>query len=68
MRYAPDARAGVPPHVTVMYPFIEPSKLNGRDVAALSELVLATVAFDCSLAVLRHFAGGAVYVKTHRAG
>ena len=63
LRYAPDARAGVPPHITVMYPFVEPPQLDEHDFATLSELALATSAFEYSLVALRQFDGGALYLE-----
>ena len=48
-RYTLDAPAGIPAHVTVLFPFVEPERL--REVEGrLAELVAGTAAFDLAFA------------------
>ena len=48
-RYTLDAPAGIPAHVTILFPFVEPERL--AEVAGrLAELVAATRAFDLTFA------------------
>ena len=45
LRYTLDAPAGIPAHVTILFPFVEPARLADAE-ARLAELVAATPAFD----------------------
>lgn len=45
MRHTQDAPAGIPPHVTVLFPFV-PSEGAGEAVERVAELVAAEPAFD----------------------
>lgn len=49
LRYTLDAPAGMPPHVTILFPFVEPAGLGAVE-ERLAELVAATPAFDLVLA------------------
>jgi len=48
-RYTLDAPAGIPAHVTVLFPFVEPERL-GEVEGRLAELVAGTAAFDLAFA------------------
>ena len=48
-RYTLDAPAGIPAHVTILFPFVEPERL-GEAEGRLAELVADTPAFDLSFA------------------
>lgn len=61
-RYVPDARAGVPAHITVVYPFLAPAALSEDVIADLVRLVGRQPAFQYSLVALREFAGGILYL------
>ena len=41
---------GIPAHVTVLHPFLDPSALDDQVVAAVARAVAAVSAFDCSFA------------------
>jgi 2'-5' RNA ligase len=45
LRYTLDARAGIPAHVTILFPFVEPDRL-GEVEDRLAEIVAGTPAFD----------------------
>ena len=45
MRYTLDAPAGIPAHVTILFPFFEPA-LVGKVKARLGEIIAGTPAFD----------------------
>jgi hypothetical protein len=49
-RLDPAAAAGVPAHVTVLYPFVAPSAITAGTVAALAEAVASVAAFECRFA------------------
>ncbi len=61
-RHDPSARAGVPPHLTVMYPFLEPDALTAEALSELDRLLAATPAFDYALVAVREFDGGVLYL------
>ena len=61
-RFDPSARAGVPPHVTVVGPFLDPELLTDRVFQQLDRLVAPTRPFAYSLAAVREFAGGVLYL------
>jgi len=48
-RYTLDAPGGIPAHVTVLFPFVEPERL-GEVEGRLAELVAGTAAFDLAFA------------------
>ena len=61
-RYDPGAAAGVPPHVTVMYPFLDPPRLTSEVLAQLARLVMDRQAFKYSVVDVREFEGGVLYL------
>ena len=63
MKYDPSAAAGVPPHVTLMFPFVHPPDLSEQVIAALQALISATNAFPFSLTRVREFEHGVIYLE-----
>lgn len=51
----PAAASGVPAHVTVLYPFVQPDQVDDRVLAALTAAFSTTCAFECSFARTRWF-------------
>ncbi len=49
-RLDPTAAAGVPAHVTVLYPFVPPGEVTAATVVALREAVAPVVPFPCTFA------------------
>ncbi|MDJ0343617.1 2'-5' RNA ligase family protein [Streptomyces sp. H10-C2] len=47
-RFDPAMEAGVPAHVTVLYPFLDRERIDVREVEALEEVFGAHAAFDLS--------------------
>ncbi len=62
LRHDPSARAGIPPHITVMYPFLAPGRLTRDVVMELDLLVGSTRAFEYELTDVREFDGGVLYL------
>lgn len=56
-RYDPSERDGVPAHLTVLYPFLEPDRVDAGVIAALSELFSAHDAFDLGFHRCARFPG-----------
>jgi len=54
-----DGAARMPPHVTLLYPFVDDGALAERDLDAVREVVSAHAAFDFALARFGEFAGEA---------
>lgn len=48
-RYTLDAPAGMPPHITILFPFVDAARLGDVE-ARLAELVGATASFDLTFA------------------
>lgn len=66
-RYDPSARAGVPPHVTLMYPFLPPSDLTDAIIDALAGLVGGANRFEFELTRVCEFGQGVVYLDPYPA-
>jgi hypothetical protein len=62
MRYDPSARAGIPPHITVMYPFLAPSQLTEVTLRELDDLLGTVERFDYSVVAVREFESGIQYL------
>lgn len=60
-RYDRAARAGVPAHVTVCFPFVDPSEQE-PDEDVLREIAVTTGAFDLTLATTGTFEGPVLWV------
>src|SRR5262249_30316489 len=56
-RFDPSAAAGVPAHVTVLYPFVPPSKLTSSILRTLTELFAAVAPFRAKFSRIRRFPG-----------
>ena len=56
------ALRGVPPHVTVLYPFLPPEQIDAGTRAALAEAVASTEAFDVVLARVGWFGDTVVWL------
>ena len=56
-RYDPARAFGVPPHVTVLFPWLSQPSVTDEQLAALAELAAATPAFDAALTHVRRFPG-----------
>lgn len=54
-RYDPSARRNVPAHVTVLYPFMEPSLIDEQVVAQLTDICNAVAAFSYRMARTQRF-------------
>ena len=54
-RYDPPARRRVPAHVTILYPFLPLSHIDGTVVAQLREIAAGVRSFDYRLSQLRRF-------------
>jgi 2'-5' RNA ligase len=63
LQYDPSAKAGVPPHVTLMFPFLPPSELTEAKVNALAVLLSGEERFEFSLTRVREFEQGVVYLE-----
>ena len=55
MQYDPSAAAGVPAHVTVLYPFKPPHELNAEVIQSLQELFSGLQPFSAVLGETRRF-------------
>ena len=63
LRHSADARAGVPAHLTIMFPFLEPAAVSDEALRALESLFAAEPAFDYMLVAVREFGdGGVIYL------
>jgi 2'-5' RNA ligase len=62
LRYDPSARAGVPPHVTLMFPFVPPPDLSDPIIDALQSVMGRAEAFDFTLTRVSQFEQGVVYL------
>jgi hypothetical protein len=60
--FDPYARIGVPPHVTVLYPFVHPERLSGGVVDDVADVVGRFASFDFELTHLAEFVGEAFYL------
>jgi len=54
-RLDPAAAWGVPAHVTVLYPFVDPSAVDEHVLALVAEAVIPVHAFECAFARSRWF-------------
>jgi 2'-5' RNA ligase len=54
-RYDPSARRNVPAHVTVLYPFMAPERIDADVLARLRDIAHAVPAFDYRLCETRRF-------------
>ena len=62
LEHDPSARAGVPPHITILYPFVPPSRIDARVSGDLSRFIGGIDAFDLSLTAVDEFEQGVLYL------
>jgi 2'-5' RNA ligase len=62
LRYDPSAIAGVPPHITLMFPFLPAPDLTEENIDALEGLITAANRFEYQLARVCEFEQGVVYL------
>ncbi len=63
MRYDPSAGRGVPPHITIMYPFLDPHRLTSQILSDLDTLFETTETFGYTLTEVREFEQGVLYLS-----
>jgi 2'-5' RNA ligase len=68
MRYDPSAAAGVPPHITLMFPFLPPAALTDRTIGTLARVIGGTGTFHFSLTRVNQFEQGVVYLEPEPSG
>lgn len=56
------ARRGVPPHVTLLFPWKE-APVRDDDIAIISDLCKGVTSFNVEFDELKHFPGGTVYLS-----
>ena len=61
MQHDPSAAAGIPPHVTLMFPFMPPSDLNAPAIDTLDRVISSAGAFQFSLTGVNQ--QGVVYLE-----
>lgn len=59
---------GVPAHVTVLYPFLPPDRINDDVLGTLSEIFEATPRFDISFAEVKWFGDAVVWLSPQPEG
>jgi 2'-5' RNA ligase len=62
LRYDAAATAGVPAHITVLFPFLPPERLDEAVLASLEEQFGRLDRFDYALTAVRRFDDGLVYL------
>jgi 2'-5' RNA ligase len=61
-RHDPSAAAGMPAHITLLYPFKAPGDISAAVLGDLRLCFAGFRQFDFSLAAIRQFAGGVLYL------
>ena len=62
-RFDAAAGWGVPAHITVLYPFVEPSALDGRVITALDTIFGSATEFDCQFTNVRWFDSDVLWLQ-----
>jgi 2'-5' RNA ligase len=62
IKHDPSAAAGVPPHLTLMFPFVPPQDLSAEGIDVLGRLIGRTKPFDFTLTRTSEFEQGVVYL------
>lgn len=62
-RHDPSAAAGVPAHITLLYPFKPPATIDGRDMATLRELFARFAPLRFELTRVRRFPAETLYLE-----
>ena len=63
-KYDTSAAVGVPTHVTLLYPFLDPASIGASDVAALTTLFASTRSFDATFARCARFEPRVLYLAS----
>ena len=66
-QWDPSAAVGVPPHVTVLFPFLPPGRLDARVRRELADIAAAHDAFDIRFTAIGRFPG-LLYLAPEPAG
>jgi 2'-5' RNA ligase len=61
-RHDPSAAAGVPAHITLLYPFKHPARIDAADLDRLARCAATVAPFDFSLAKTARFPGVLYFV------
>jgi hypothetical protein len=61
-RYDDSARTGVPAHLTVLYPFLEPEDIAEEDLVELARVFASVPATPFRLVAARRFSRGVLYL------
>ena len=59
---SPSAAAGMPAHITLLYPFKPPDEIGDAAIEKLNQCFAGFRAFDFTLATIRRFPGGVLYL------
>ncbi len=62
LRHDTSAAVGVPAHITILFPFVAPSRLDGALVSAVAALVAAAPGFAFRLVETRRFGDEVLYL------
>lgn len=62
LRFDAAARRGLPPHVTILYPFVSPPDLNESVLAKLSDIFAKNPPFTFALTDVAWFGDGTAYL------
>jgi len=61
-RYHPSAKAGMPAHITLLYPFKSPNEIDGLVIDTLSHCFSSFQPFKFSLMTIQQFPGDTLYL------
>jgi 2'-5' RNA ligase len=61
-RYDPSAKAGMPAHITLLYPFKSPAEIDGAVLDTLRHCFFRFTSFKFSLMTINHFPGETLYL------
>ncbi|GAA4753829.1 2'-5' RNA ligase family protein [Nocardioides endophyticus] len=67
MRLDTAAPWGVPAHITILFPFVAPSDVDGAAVARLAAVFAATAPFDCTFTECGWFGQDVLWLRPDRA-
>lgn len=62
-RFDPSAADGVPAHITLLYPFVTPERIDDRVMDSLTECFGRTRAIDYALTEVRRFPADTLYLR-----
>jgi 2'-5' RNA ligase len=61
-RHDPSAKAGMPAHITLLYPFKPPNEINGTVLDSLRHCFSSFTSFEFSLPTINRFHGEVLYL------